>query len=273
MIFRNFVGMDIIKLISTYQKLRIAEVQDHKRFNLISIDHHSTKIEGSTLTEIETQVLINEGLTPKGKPLNDSLMVTDHHEALLYVLEQSESLTGISKELIQKINSKVMRHTGNVYSTVFGNVDASTGAFRKGNVTAGSSYFPNYDKVERLTNELAATLSEVMKKPLSQDKQLDLSFDAHFNLVSIHPFYDGNGRTSRLLMNFIQAAYNLPLAIVHSDSKTEYIEALIKTREDNNIQVFRDFMYEQYARQLNSEITKFKEISDPSRGFGFSLMF
>jgi hypothetical protein len=74
-------------------------------------------------------------------------------------------------------------------------------------------------------------------------------------------------------MNFIQAAYNLPLAIVHSDTKTDYYEALVRTREENNIDIFREFMYVQYERQLSEEITKFREITDPKKGFGFTLMF
>lgn len=265
--------MDIIKLIADYEDLGIAGVQDHAKFNLISIDHHSTRIEGSTLTAVETEVLINEGLTPKGKPLMDSLMVTDHHKALLYVLEQAQTAKGVTTSFIKAVNGLVMANTGKIYSTVFGEIDAATGAFRKGNVVAGQSYFPNFDKVERLTNELAKALSAAMSKPLSREKQLELSFDAHFNLVSIHPFYDGNGRTSRLLMNFIQAAYNLPLAIVHSDTKTDYYEALIKTRDQNNIAIFREFMYDQYERQLSEEIEKFREISNPRKGFGFTLLF
>ncbi|MHC0443535.1 Fic family protein, partial [Flavobacterium sp. 3-210] len=79
-----------------------------------------------------------------------------------------------------------MKNTGGIYNTVFGEVDASKGMFRKGNVTAGVSYFPNYDKVERLTNDLIGFINEKMKTNLSVDEKLNLSFDAHFNLVSIH---------------------------------------------------------------------------------------
>jgi len=265
--------MEIAQLISAYNNLGIAGVIDHEKFNLISIDHHSTRIEGSTLTLVETEVLINEGLTPKGKPLEHSLMVTDHHKALQYILQAAENESGVSVEFIQKINSLVLKNTGSVYETVFGKIDSSTGVFRKGNVVAGASYFPNYDKVERLTRELAVALTATMKKPLTQKEQLDLSFDAHFNLVSIHPFYDGNGRTSRLLMNFIQAAYDLPLAIVYSETKADYIQALLDTREKNDIDVFRNFMYGEYRRMLEEEIRKFEEMNKPQRGRGFTLLF
>jgi len=265
--------MDLIKLIAQYNELGIAGVIDHERFNLIAIDHHSTRIEGSTLTEIETQVLINEGRTPNGKPLEESLMVTDHHAALVFTLKNAKAKKELSISLLKQINALVMKNTGKVYNTMLGTVDSSTGAFRKGNVTAGVSYFPNFDKVERLTNNLVKKLVAAMKGNLSVQEQLNLSFDAHFNLVSIHPYYDGNGRTSRLLMNFIQAYYGLPLAIVQSENKAAYIQALVDTREQENIQIFRDFMNGEYASLLGEEIRKFTDMKNPSKGSGFTFLF
>jgi len=265
--------MDLPALVDRYKSLGIDDIIDHEKFNLISIVHHSTKIEGSTLTEVEARVLINEGLTPKGKPLHDSLMVTDHYAALLFTLNAARANREISTKIIREINALVVKNTGNVYNTVFGTVDSTTGAFRKGNVSAGTTYFPNYDKVESLTNELVDTIAKKIGTTNAVSDQLNLSFDAHFNLVSIHPFYDGNGRTSRLLMNYIQAHYNLPLAIVHSDAKAEYIQALIDSREKDDINIFRDFMSAEYAKLLESEIKEFKKIDKPKKGTGFKLMF
>lgn len=145
--------------------------------------------------------------------------------------------------------------------------------FRKGNVTAGISYFPNYDKVERLTNELVLSINSRMNNDLSIDEKLNLSFDAHFNLVSIHPFYDGNGRTSRLIMNYIQAFYDLPLAIVNSEDKQEYIQALIDTREKENIEIFRNFMKNQYEQYLLNEIKKIEDSFSSKSNKGFSFLF
>ena len=265
--------MDLVKLIERYRELGIAEILDHEKFNHISIVHHSTKIEGSTLTEIETQVLLDKGLTPKGKPMGDSLMVTDHFAALKFVLRQAEERRIISVELIREINALVVKNTGQQYNTVFGTIDASMGEFRKGNVSAGSTYFPNYDKVISLTEEMVAGTNDLMRSNLTDIQKINLSFDAHYNLVSIHPFYDGNGRTSRLLMNYIQAYYNFPLAIVHAEAKAEYIEALIATREKDDINIFRQFMESEYALLLNSEIKKFEEIDKPGKGKGFTLLF
>ncbi|HQF11995.1 MAG TPA: Fic family protein, partial [Paludibacteraceae bacterium] len=107
----------------------------------------------------------------------------------------------------------------------------------------------------------------------SIDDQLNLSFDVHFNLVSIHPFYDGNGRTSRLLMNYIQAFYGIPLAIVDSEDKQDYIQALIDTREKEDIAIFRNFMKNQYEKYLLQEIKKFEEGLSSKSNKGFSFLF
>ncbi|HQE33494.1 MAG TPA: Fic family protein [Flavobacterium alvei] len=260
-------------LIIKYRSLGIADVLHYEKFNLISISHHSTKIEGSTLTALETQILLDDGLTPKGKSVSDTLMVTDHFKALHFIIDKARNKTAVTTELIKDINSYVMKSTGGIYNTILGEIDASKGMFRKRNVTAGSSYFPNYDKVERLTNELVSFIKTKMNDNLSIDDQLNLSFDVHFNLVSIHPFYDGNGRTSRLLMNYIQAFYGIPLAIVDSEDKQDYIQALIDTREKEDIAIFRNFMKNQYEKYLLQEIKKFEEGLSSKSNKGFSFLF
>ena len=112
-------------LIHKYTKLGIDKVIDHDKFNYISIVHHSTSLEGSTLTEVETSVLIHHGLTPKGKPLEHSLMASDHYAALQYILDQANKRTQVSIPLIQAIGAKVLKSTGTLYETIFGQVESS----------------------------------------------------------------------------------------------------------------------------------------------------
>ena len=239
------------------------------------ITHHSTRIEGSTLTDTETQLLLDEGLTPKGKPLEHSLMAKDHYQALLFVLQAAEQKQELSVNFIRQINARVMRNTGGIYHTVLGEVDSSQGEFRKGNVTAGGTYFPNYDKVPKLTEQLVSELRDSLAQKTAVAAQLELSFAALFNLVSIHPFYDGNGRSSRLLMNFIQAYYGLPLAIVFSEDRADYFGALQQARQQKDIDVFHRFMYDQYKKYLSNEISKYEAMLDDrsSSGPTFSLLF
>ena len=96
-----------------------------------------------------------------------------------------------------------------------------------------------------------------------------------FDLVTIHPFYDGNGRTSRLLMNYLQSYFELPMGIVFKEDKAEYFESLQKTRQHEDISIFRRFMYSQYAKYLQQEIEKFEKInnSEKKKGNGYSLIF
>jgi len=265
---------DIAKLLEQYRSYGLENSIDYDRFNRYALTHHSTQLEGSTLTEIETQVLLSEGTTPKGKPLIHSLMVQDHNNALSFVIEEAGKNAPITVELIKKINALTMKHTGKTYNTFLGNIDASTGAFRKGNVSAGSRYFVNYDKVETMTTRLAKKLQALLSRGKGEMAILETSFIAHFDLVSIHPFYDGNGRTSRLMMNYIQSLRELPLARVFSEDKVAYIEALEDTRNKKDLDVFISFMFSQYAKMLHLEIEKYlRIIKDEKGGRGYSLIF
>jgi len=282
--------MDLEENIEIYQSLKLDEVIDHQKFSEYALTHHSTSIEGSSLTKEDTQLLLDEGITPKGKPLEHSLMVKDHYEALQFTLSNARAKRPVTVELIQKIAGLVLQHTGKIYNTVLGNIDSSKGEFRKGNVTAGGSYFVNYDKVETYTKKLADHLQKEMASPKTIIEQIELANAAHFDLVSIHPFYDGNGRTSRLLMNYIQAYYNLPLANVFREDRAQYFTALTDARKKEDINIFQDFMKEQYNKLLTTEIEAFQQMKNgktllpkkskglrsekrKGKGLGYSIFF
>jgi Fic family protein len=250
---------EIEQLVKEYKALNLHEIIDYDKFNHFAIVHHSTSIEGTTLTENETRLLLEEGVTPKGKPLEHSLMTKDHYNALLFILESAKNKVQCTTEFIKNVNAIVMKSTGNIYNTALGQVDATRGEFRKGNVSAGGHYFISYDKVEKHTDLLVKKIQETMKASQRFSDLLKLSFDVHFDLVSIHPFYDGNGRTSRLLMNYIQQYYDLPLAIVYKEDKSEYFTALQTSTEKEDLTPFRDFMTEQYKKYLLHEINQFNQ--------------
>ena len=108
----------------------------------------------------------------------------------------------------------------------------------------------------------------------SVTEKLNICFDAHFDLVTIHPFYDGNGRTSRLLMNYLQLYFNLPLSIVFKEDKAAYFEALQETRKAEDISIFRTFMSAQYAKYLQQEIDKSEQAEKAGgKGKGYSFVF
>jgi Fic family protein len=258
-----------ISFLQQFQSLNLSLIIDFDKFNGYAITHHSTTIEGSTLTEIETRLLLDEGVTPAGKPLLHSLMVQDHYRALELVIQKANEKIALAPLLIKEINAAVMKQTGSIYQTVFGEIDASKGEYRKGNVSAGNSYFVGFEKVEMLVEKLCNGVNEKTKNTATVIEQLNICFDAHFDLVTIHPFYDGNGRTSRLLMNYLQTYFNLPISIIFKEDKAQYFEALIETRKQQNISIFRNFMYLQYHKYLQQEINKFEESKKTGKGYSF----
>jgi len=263
----------VIALLEKFQSLNLSANIDFDKFNHYAITHHSTTIEGSTLTEIETRLLLDEGITPAGKPLLHSLMVKDHYDALLFALKNAAEKVPVTPAFIQSMNAQVMKQTGSIYQTVFGALDATKGVFRKGNVSAGSTYFVSYDKVEGLVKKLCNSIESKLPDVKTAIEKLNLSFDAHFDLVTIHPFYDGNGRTSRLLMNYLQLQFGLPMGIVFKEDKAAYFEALQQTRLKEDISIFRSFMYGQYEKYLLLEIEKFESINKKGTGAGYSFVF
>ena len=111
---------NITLLVEKFQSLNLSAAIDFNKFNQYAITHHSTTIEGSTLTENETRLLLDEGITPAGKPLLHSLMVQDHFNALLFIIEKAKEVNIISEDFIKSVNAKVMKQTGSIYQTVFG---------------------------------------------------------------------------------------------------------------------------------------------------------
>lgn len=257
------------KLVAEFNAMGLNNVLNFELFNRIAIVHHSSAIEGSTLTLEETALLINEGITAKGKPMSEHQMITDHYAALLFVLESAKNKTEITPDFLRQINGMVNKNTGQVRNMRLGVCDDTKGDFRLGNVTAGSTYFVNYDKVGGMVNELCVTLQNKINSIDGQpDEVYKFSFDAHFYLGTIHPWFDGNGRTSRLLMNYIQAYHEQPLSLIFIEDKADYIQALLNTREQNNLDIFRSFMCNQQIKYLGNEIQKYNQ-----RDKGINFMF
>lgn len=256
-------------LLDEYKRLGIEEAVNYEEFNNILITSHSTRIEGSTLTLEESFELLHNGNTPGGKNIVFSLETIDHYEALNYVIAEARKGTPFSVGLIQTIASKVMKSTGEVFQNVLGTVDATKGEFRKTGIRAGNTSFMHYQKVEPAVNELVDVLNGEFPKQKTPQQQLELSFFAHYELVNIHPFLNGNGRTSRLLMNFIQQSYGLPLGCVFAEDKQEYYKALNSVRETDSFSDFYQFMFDQYKKHLLEEIEKEKLAQEVERNIQF----
>ncbi len=249
---------------------------DYEKFNNYHITHHSTAIEGSTLSYQEVIMLLEEGVIPQGsKPFVHLLMAKDHLGALKYTLGIAERKEKLSVNTIQTLSALILKNTGAQYNLIGGSFDASKGEFRKGRVHVGARSFADYKKVpglvEKLVNEINAEI-ENCKDYISNSK---LAFDSHFQMVSIHPFADGNGRLSRLIMNYVQHYHGHPITPVLSENKSLYFKALEETREKQGPECFRKFMFEESLKFFESEIQIItqKQESKESKGKGLSFLF
>ena len=253
-----------LEVLNEYHSLGIAEQIDYQKFYLYSLITHSTAIEGSTVTEIENQLLFDEGITAKGRSLQEQMMNLDLKAAYEHSMQLARKHADFSVDMLKTLSALVMKNTGSRYNTPNGSFDASKGDLRLLGVTAGTGgqSYMNFQKVPGKLAEFCQLTNEHRRQLMDTDNLIDqylLSFDAHCQLVTIHPWVDGNGRMSRLVMNHLQYEFGLvPVKIVKED-KAEYIQALIDSREQESLEPFREFMMEEHVRNISKEIEEYKK--------------
>lgn len=256
------------QILDEYFSLGIKDQIDWEKFYLYSIITHSTAIEGSTVTEVEAQLLFDEGITSGKRTIVEQMMNLDLKDAYEYGIKWIRQHPEITVDFLINLSAKVMARTGSEYHTISGDFSAAKGELRKVNVSAGiggTSYMA-YQKVpaklEAFCNELNQRRKDI---DLSDIISIyNLSFWAHYELVTIHPWVDGNGRMSRLLMNLLQWEFNLIPSKVLREDKAEYIQALIDARENEDDSIFVSFMMSLHTKHLQAEIEQFNSSMNDS---------
>lgn len=140
---------NLLSLIAQFKELGIERQIDYDKFYLYSIITHSTAIEGSTVTEIENQLLFDEGIIAKGRSMLEQLMNLDLKAAYEQSLFFAKNHNDVSVEMLKKLSSLVMKNTGTIYKTALGEFSSANGDLRLLNVTAGvgGHSYMNYEKV------------------------------------------------------------------------------------------------------------------------------
>lgn len=254
------------KLFTQYRKLGIDNQIDYDKFYLYSLITHSTAIEGSTITELENQIMFDHGISLKGKSIEEQSMNLDLKAAYEKAIEFAKHHKPFSIEMLIMLSALVMKNTGKEYKTALGEFSSARGELRLLNVTAGvgGRSYMNYSKVPAKLAEFCEQLnaSRAKASEMSIDELYSLTFDAHYQLVTIHPWADGNGRMARLVMNMLQFEFGLIPTKILSKDKEEYIKALVATREDEDLNIFRTFMTTMMEQNLLNEITTYLESID-----------
>jgi len=184
----------------------------------VELTYTSNAIEGNTLTRRETALVVEKGLTVGGKSLAEHLEAANHAHALDWVKAQvGRKPAGLTEKDILHIHDIILK----------GIDDANAGHYRSVPVRISGSavVLPNPRKVPDLMQEFIEWL-----KLSGSLHAVELAAEAHYRLVTIHPFVDGNGRAARLLMNMILLMAGYPPAIIRKRDRLAYIGSLEKAQ-------------------------------------------
>lgn len=206
----------------------------------IEMTYNSNAIEGNTLTLKETAWVIQEGLTIKGKPLKDHLEAKNQKEALdfLYELIDSQKQNTISERLIREIHHLIVKEA-----------DADiAGQYREGNVIiTGADHTP--PEGFEVPNEMQKLIKWINTNK-NKLHPIELAAIVHHKLAYIHPFWDGNGRISRIIMNVFIMQAGFPMAIILKNDRKRYYRVLSEADKDN-YSPFCEFVAQSVIRSLN----------------------
>lgn len=225
--------------LDTYRPLPPELVKNLDEWFKVELTYTSNAIEGNALTRAETALVVEKGITVQGKSLTEHLEATNHVEALEYV----KTLVGknrqdITEQDILDINRLILNKIE----------AASAGRYRTqhARLTETDVVLPNPVKIPDLIEEFMRWLVG-----RNFDHIVKIGADAHFKLVSIHPFPDGNGRTSRLLMNLLFMQQGYPPAIVRKEDRLAYINSLEKAQKGGGLNDFYNLIYQAVDRSLD----------------------
>ncbi len=261
-----------LKKLNKLRPLPKSAVQKLREKFQIEMTYNSNAIEGNSLTLKETFLVINEGLTVKGKPLKDHLEAKDHHAALeyLYDLIDKDKKHTVSEMLIKNLHQIILQETDKEWA----------GQYRNANVIIGGSDHtpPDALQVPNLMRDLIGWLNSQKNKL----NIIELSALLHHKLVYIHPFFDGNGRTARLTMNLFLLQAGYPLVVIMKTDRKKYYDVLDKA-DKGKLEPLIKFIAQSIERSLDiylktltpatTKQEKFLTLTDIAKNTAFSAKY
>ena len=219
---------------------------------------HSNSIEGNTLTYGETKAFLLHGITAQGKPFRDYLDIKGHAEALEHltaIVRQQKPLTEADLRELHKIilvepyETRALTTDGLATRRTIRPGQYKTMPNHVRTVTGRIHYYATPEETPAMMADLMAWYRRQQAESTLHPLVLAATF--HYRFVAIHPFDDGNGRMARLLMNLILMQGGYPPAIVHINTKQDYLLALAQADEDDNLEPFITFIGQALIRSLD----------------------
>lgn len=235
---------DIDKLKKKLDKIR--QFDSYRIAQALELEYtfESNRIEGNTLTLKETDLVVNEGLTISGKSMREHLEAINHKEAIGYVKHLIDKNTEINEREVLAIHNLILRGIDQTNAGKYRNLQV---------MIKGSSFTPPAPYLVAPQMEDYYYWYDSAKKYLHP---VMLAAEMHERLVTIHPFIDGNGRTSRLVMNLILLKHGYVIANIKGDAKSRvtYYTALEKAQTEGDksdfIELVADYEYQALERYI-----------------------
>lgn len=209
-------------------------VEKNARYFAVKFTYDTNRIEGSSLTYRETADLLERGLSPRSRPVGDIKEAEAHDRVLREVLEYDRDL---SLQIILYWHKRLFAETKPGYA----------GKVRTHQVWISGSRFtpPSPVEVYPLLREFFRWYDRTKKS----SHPVELAAAVHLRFVTIHPFYDGNGRVSRLLMNFVLKKHGFPMLDIPYVDRRSYYNALERSQAKNTDIVFVQWLIKRYLRE------------------------
>jgi excisionase family DNA binding protein len=215
----------------------------------IELAYNSNAIEGNSLTLSETRLVIEEGITVKGKPLREHFEALNHQKAFELLESFIKGKTPITEQTILDIHRVILSGIDDKYA----------GRYRDINVRIlGAVKTP--PRLEKVPQRMREYMTYLNQNP-DHLNVIEKAGAAHYRLVEIHPFSDGNGRTARLLMNLYLMRHGYPVTMVLKVDRKRYYDRL-KKADQGNIKPFMDFIGRNVERSLDMYLDAFKRGSE-----------
>lgn len=219
---------------------------------IVEWTYHSNAIEGTRLSLRETELVLEHGLTIKGKTLKEHFEAINHRDAILFLEDLIKGGKFILNQLlIRQIHQLILKEIDTENAGRYREVDVK--------ITGSKLVLPNPVIVPVKMREFEQWLS----RNVHQIFPLDLAALAHFQLVDIHPFIDGNGRTARLLMNLILMNRGFPPTVILKTDRHQYYQALDRAHIGHT-KPFVDFI----GRSVERSLTWYLDAVTPAKEKG-----
>lgn len=188
--------------------------------------------------QLETNLVIEQGITIGGKTLRDHLEAIDHHEALAYVRDLAQRGSRLSEHDVRSLHALTMRRSDPAIAGAYATAN------RYVNTDDARHSFPPPAEIPALMGDFSAWLRDAPLTP-------ETAFAAHRRLVDIHPFNGGNGRTARLLMNLLLIRGDYPPVAVRPQDRLRYLQALQEAQAGRGDEPFQRLLYERLDATLD----------------------